>query len=499
MAFRDDTDALRARIEVLERELESLRDVAEERDRLKARVAELEEQLGVAEQRKRKELEAKAEAARESQRRRIEMLRRAKKSPSQIPKYLVIALGVGGAIFAFVRLTGLGCGPSHDAAPSLGLVDLDVTPEPALPPLTTRGITSAPDQCRGYVPDAPQLVLRSSRPMSLRIAPQAVSGDLVMLVVAPDGRVLCDDDGGGSLNPLISAVVPPGDTRVWVGTYHHAESIDFTLAISGREASAMPDASGLASHGTPSTPVIDGPDVTHAITGTVQPVTAASTQDASCRGYLPIEPQLTLRLARDAAVRLHASGQSDLVMLVREPDGTVKCDDDSGHGNEPQIATLLRAGDHPVWVGSFSETASAVPYSLEVSAHALDRDAAPEHGTRELGASEIAIEGTARDEISASAIGAECAGGLVGVRPHVALQLAETRDVVFALAGESAPFAVVEHPDRTFECVRTARERHLWSAGTHRVWIGVPDEATAGPFTLTVRGEASSLLPWNPR
>ncbi|AKF03518.1 hypothetical protein [Sandaracinus amylolyticus] len=492
MAFRDDTDALRARIEILERELDAQRDVAEERDRLKARVSELEEQLGIAEERKRKELEVKAAEARESQRRRVEMLRHDRKAPSQIPKYLVIALGVGGAIFAFVRLTGIGCGPSHDAAPSLGLVDLDATPEPALPPLTTRGTTSTPDQCRGYVPDAPQLVLRSTRPTSLRIAPRAVSGDMVMLVVTPDGRVLCDDDGGGSLNPLISATVPPGDTRVWVGTYSHGESIDFTLAITAR----MTPEEAAASAGTP---IVEGPDVTRAISGTVQPVTAASEQNASCRGYLPIAPQLTLRLARDAAVRLHASSQSDLVMLVREPDGTVKCDDDSGHGNEPQIATLLRAGDHPVWIGTYAESATPVPYSLDVSAHVIDRDAAPEHGTRELGAGEITIEGSAHEEVSPSAIGADCPGGLIGMRPHVALQLAEARDVVFALAGESAPFAVVEHPDRTFECVRAARARHLWSAGTHRVWIGVPDEATAGPFTLTLRGEASSVLPWAPR
>ena len=72
MAFRDDTEALRARIQVLERELETLRDARVDRDRLKARVDELERELGIKRERQER-AQREAERARAQ---RSEHLRR---------------------------------------------------------------------------------------------------------------------------------------------------------------------------------------------------------------------------------------------------------------------------------------------------------------------------------------------------------------------------------------------------------------------------------------
>lgn len=495
MAFRDESEALRARVEVLERELASLRDVEEERDRLKAQVEELESQLGHDQARKKRlaaERANEARVAREARRQRFARWA-GSLGLGKVAVGAGVALVVGLGAWQLQRVV---CGPSQSAAPTIGMVDIDTTPEPALPPMSTTGISSTPSECRGYVPDAPQLVLRSSQPVALRIAPHATSGDLVMMVAGPDGRVLCDDDGGGSLNPLISAVMAPGDTRVWVGTYSMGESIDFTLGITARPVSATPDGTGLASAAAPTAGVLEGPDASETFNGWMQPVTPGSSIDASCRGFLPLEPQLTLRLSREAAVRLHASGQADLVMLVREADGSVRCDDDSGHGNEPQLALRLGAGEHRVWIGTYSETASAVPFALDARAHALDGGARVE--VQRVTGADLTIEGETRDEIGAASIGARCGNGLIGAAPQTALELDGTRDVVLALATESVPYAIVEHPDRSFECVTTARSRHLWGPGVHRVYVGVAEESTPGPFTLTVRAEPTSVQPWAP-
>jgi hypothetical protein len=492
MAFRDEEAALRARIDVLERELASLHDVAQERDRLKAQVESLEAQLGYDTARKQRLAEEKATARRQAMRERTKAARSALKAPALRIGAIVVAVAAG-IYFVGTR----SCGPSEDAAPTLGMVDLDATPAPALPPLSVSGTTGTPVGCVGYVPDAPQLVLRSSSPISLRIAPHAVSGDLVLMIVGPDGEVRCDDDGGGSLNPLISTVLPPGDTRVWVGTYRSGETIEFSLAITARPATVMPDESGLAVTATPTAGVLSGPDATQTFTGFVQPITPASQVEGSCRGYLPIEPQLTLRLSRPAAVRLDATAPVDLVMLVREADGTVKCDDDSGHGADPQISGLFPEGEHHVWIGTYAETSSSVGFRLDATALAVDRGTrVPSH---RVTAEDLSIEGASRGEIAASAIGARCGNGLIGVEPHVALQLDEPRDVVLDLVSASAPYAIVEHPDRTFECITTARSRHIWPLGVHHVYVGVAEESTPGPFTLTVRAEPSSLQPWTPR
>lgn len=497
MGFRDEEAALRARVDVLERELATLRDVAEERDRLKAQVEGLETQLGYDEARKRRIAEEHATA------RRLERDARMRRlgqwvSSSGLRKAAYVIAGTAAVAIGVYYVAGVACVPVRtDAPPSLGMIDLDATPEPALPVMSTSGTTSTPGDCRGYVPDAPQLVLRSSRTIALRLAPHAVAGDLVMMIVGSDGRVLCDDDGGGSLNPLLSAVLPPGDTRVWVGTYSSGASIEFSLAISARETGAIPDASGLAPTAAPTAGELSGPDARQTFAGIVQPVTAAGAIDGSCRGYLPIEPQLTVRLSREAAVRLHASGSADLVMLVRRSDGSVVCDDDSGPGADPQIATLLGPGEHRVWIGTYSESASGASFDLDASAYALDRDVRTE--ARAVTSDDLAIEGVTRAEISGTAIGARCGEGLIGAQPHVALSVDQARDVVFALATESAPYAIVEHPDRSFECVTTSRSRHIWAAGVHRVYVGVASESTPGAFTLTVRAEPSSVQPWSPR
>lgn len=499
MAFRNEEAALRARIEVLERELASLRDVAEERDRLKARIEELEKQLGFDEARKRRVEEERATARARARRERAKRVR-AWLSAIGGPR---VPLAIGGVLLAGAvawSASGFFCGPSQSAAPSIGMVDLDRDPAPVLPQMSTRGAQSTPSGCAGFVPRAPHLVLRSSTPVALRVAPEATSGgDLVLLVVGPDGRVECNDDGGDSLNPLVSMVVPAGDTRVWVGTYEMGSGVDFTLSITATPTGVAPDASGLASTAPPTAGVVEGPDATRVLTGSARSITAASTIDSSCRGFLPLEPQAVLRLSRQAAVRLHASaGGLDLVLLVRGPDGSVRCDDDSGRGNEPLVATLLPAGEHGVWVGTYSERAEPFSFTLDASVLALPsgESVAP----RRLGTGEeLTIEGVTRDLVSPSAIGAPCGNGLIGVEPDVALQLDEPREIALALASSSAPYAVVEHPEGRFECVTTALQRRRWEAGVHRVYAGVPSESSPGPFTLTLRAMPSSVQPWSPR
>jgi hypothetical protein len=60
-----------------------------------------------------------------------------------------------------------------------------------------------------------------------------------------------------------------------------------------------------------------------------------------------------------------AMGPQDLVLMVRHPDGTFSCDDDSGGNTDPRLVLDLPAGPHEVWVGTYSAFIAS-PFDLRV-------------------------------------------------------------------------------------------------------------------------------------
>ncbi len=52
------------------------------------------------------------------------------------------------------------------------------------------------------------------------------------MVMLPDGRFVCDDDGGAGNNPLVSTASSPGQIRVWVGTYRANASVMYNIGYS---------------------------------------------------------------------------------------------------------------------------------------------------------------------------------------------------------------------------------------------------------------------------
>lgn len=487
--FRDQTEALRARVRALEEELASS---LEERERLAKRVAALERGEAAGE---RAERAARASAARKA--RALWLRNLAERGKVALLLGGFVALMIGGPIF-LEQSCADGCngcgGPDPGAPPSVGVVDLDATPDPARISLSVTGTAGAPGECRGYLPDQPQVVLRTAHPTAIRVAPVAETGDLVAMVRLPDGRVLCDDDGGGSLNPLIGSAIPPGDTRVWIGTYSEGATIQYQLGIHAQRLDELERGAGAG-------PVLEGPGpgARASVRGSALAPSPASLRNPACPGYLPLSPALTVRLSQPAAVLLDASGADDLVLLVTEPDGSVKCDDDSGPGSAPRIAAMLLAGEHQVFVGTYSPLDREAAFVLEASVHALDPDAPPTIGDRALAAvgDVITVDGTAAGEVAPAALGASCGGGLVPVAPQVVIDVrAERADVLFAIAASNAPFVVIEHPDRAIECVRDAHARVVWGSGRHRVFVGVEGEDRPGAFTLTARMEAPTYRPW---
>jgi hypothetical protein len=511
MAFRDDSDALHARIESLERELEEAREkltalegVEAERSRLQDRVDELEKQLGIRTEAKEKEL-LKAKLREEERRSNDSSSKRAPRSPETRQRWLLaagialIVLSLG--VWILLRPT---TGILPIAAPTLGLVDLDATPIPTPVQGTTTGTAMAGFDCAGYIPSAPQIVLRTRETQLVRIAPTS-SGDLVLVVVTSDGRTLCDDDDGDGLNPMITTSLPPGDTHVFVGTYHEDESLDFSLLVVATETDLVADESGLAPSAEPSIARVTIPEggAQQLSYGSVvtSAWTDASTLSSDCRGYVPLGPHLVVQLEQESTLLLTATATEDLVMLMRGPDGTTRCDDDSGEGNAPRLASLLGPGAYTIWVGTYSQQSpgAAVSFALtgQVTAMATGAPSASTIEALPSDGTELTIHGTTAGEVLSRDLGgaADCQG-LLPARAQVGLRVDAPHDVFLSIRVSGyVPPALVRHPDGRFECFFGASHA-TWQVGEHQLFIGMPDETRPAEFELTARAAPPSLQPW---
>jgi hypothetical protein len=503
LSFRDDRDAMRMRIEELERELEhareriaSLEESAVEVVVRGRRIEELEAELAALKespkQKAKREREAAARQEREARERARRVEDEAVTRDAATPgwrEHVTLPRVIGGALVAapVIFLVYTQCAPptwpGTSAAPTIGLVDLGVTPAPAAITGTAEGTRSAPIGCAGYVPSAPQLVLRTAGPTFVTLEVSS-GGDTVMLLQASDGTVSCDDDSAGSLAPRISTLLPAGEHRVWVGTYQSAASWPFTLAISsaaGSDPDLVADARGLAPTAPPAHGVVSGLlDGARRFTGTAQPMTAVSPISDRCRGFVPMVPALAVALPEPTYVRVDASGGGDPVLFVESDRGQIRCDDDSGPGVAAMIAERFEAGTHRVWVGSYGATPS-IDYALEVQSAPIEGGAEPPREPLVAGA-------LVTVPLSAPLVLLDACGHLSTAQPAVIVTLPEQVDVY-----PSMPVRV-EGPDGA-RCA--AAGRTTWPAGEHRVFPDVsPEPLPAAPPTLTLAASPPSVVPY---
>ena len=93
-----------------------------------------------------------------------------------------------------------------------------------------------PASCRGYYAGTPEHVLQVGRRTDYVRLETDSEGDPTLMLVAADGSVYCDDDGGAGLNSRIEGSFPPGTYRVYVGTYQPGTSVRYRLLITAERA-----------------------------------------------------------------------------------------------------------------------------------------------------------------------------------------------------------------------------------------------------------------------
>lgn len=91
-------------------------------------------------------------------------------------------------------------------------------------PISASTMSTGDTWCAGYIAAAPNVTLTTTTPIAgLRILARA-GEDTTLAVRLSDGRVFCNDDGGGYPNPAVTVDVPAGVHQVYVGSFHMGET-----------------------------------------------------------------------------------------------------------------------------------------------------------------------------------------------------------------------------------------------------------------------------------
>src|SRR5690606_1356513 len=131
---------------------------------------------------------------------------------------------------------------------------------------------------------------------------------------------------------------------------------------------AQPDPDAAPSAGTVTLAAGFSPDP-HAVDLMAGGPVEAADADPTCAGYVGAAPSVALDYGGGGTLHLFVRSSSDTVLLVRTPGGDWLCNDDEEALNPGLRVEDAESGRYAVWVGTFSDTASAdTPATLYVSA-----------------------------------------------------------------------------------------------------------------------------------
>lgn len=285
---------------------------------------------------------------------------------------------------ALVALCGAAWVPSADAQwapnspPRFGTVALNqrFSPDPNIVRGQAGGNVAANrvnNSCRGYISPQPSHVIRSRSGIQMLSFVVQATEDTTIMVQLPNGQVVCDDDHGGDMNPLVQVPVPRGDTKIWVGSYNQRNvGIPYQLGLTTNMAMRYNNLgqAAVATVGiTPQARPRNGtarlqsgfrPDP-HIMAGVAGGPIAAQQVHAGCRGFISPQPNhvVTSRTGFQHFRAVVNAGELDTTLLVQLPNGQILCDDDGAStGLHPLIATTTPAGAIRIWVGTYANGAS---------------------------------------------------------------------------------------------------------------------------------------------
>ena len=96
------------------------------------------------------------------------------------------------------------------------------------------------------------------------------------------------------------------------------------------------------------------------------PINTRTSGPAPACGYVANAPDFRLNWAGGGNLNIYAISGSDTTLLINMPNGTWRCNDDGGQGNNPLLNIAgAPAGQYDIWVGTYGSSTS--PAQLRIS------------------------------------------------------------------------------------------------------------------------------------
>ena len=124
---------------------------------------------------------------------------------------------------------------------------------------------------------------------------------------------------------------------------------------------------------TLATGFVPDPAIARGMASAMMPVSALSpimsplSPDATCTGHVPSQPAHVMTLTSSFTnLRILVSSAEDVVLVVRQPDGTFRCDDDTDPGviKNPTMEGAFSPGTYTIWVGMWDPATPPAPYVI---------------------------------------------------------------------------------------------------------------------------------------
>ncbi|TXD38464.1 caspase family protein [Lujinxingia vulgaris] len=239
-------------------------------------------------------------------------------------------------------------------------------------------------ECIGMVDARPDHTVKLSTDFGYLRFGITSAADTSLAIRRPDGSFLCDDDTHG-LNPEIAGRMPAGDYQIFIGAIGQADDRTYRLELSERPVNAAPPqnpGSSAAQANFPGLTLSPGftPDPSSAsgLAGGTIDASSITGATAGCAGKISNRPDHILTLGGHfSTLYLGVNSQADTSLIIRRPDGSFVCNDDT-HGLNPRISGTFGPGTYQIYVGSLaSGNPSYDLYASELSYGVPSPGAAP--------------------------------------------------------------------------------------------------------------------------
>jgi hypothetical protein len=412
--------------------------------------------------------------------------------------------------------------PNATMAPSAGALDLRAgfSGDPRTVPVRAGGevdASLADGMCWGYVDQAPDLWVDydANDEFNLYISMQA-DADTTLMVRAPDGSWLCDDDTAGDLNPGLRIMDPqPGRYAVWGGRFSRGPEVDATIFVSelgylgGVDTVPVLDYSLPSNYGSAQLSAGFIPDPHNVPLQAGGDVEVYEAVGQNCRGYATSAPDYDITYeAGSFDLYISASSDGDATLIVNAPDGSWWCDDDSAGDLNPGLRfDEPQSGRYDIWVGTYSEgpPQDAVLHISElgfgsefIDAATLDYTLPSNYGSISLSGGfspdPYVIDVLAGGNLEAESAADQSCRGYVTQAPDVELIFEPgALDLYISALSDNDTTLVINDPSGNWVCnddgssgVNPGIHFENPQAGAYHIWVGTYWDGDGAPARLAI-------------